>query len=87
MKVYRITSAVRAVLLTDNGSQLTELPAGSLFSLSNTEPNAKGMVEGTSNERSVMIFLNDLEGRSEVMNVRVPSAGVRISENRESSQV
>lgn len=87
MKVYRITNVVRAVLLTDSGSQLTELPAGSLFSLSNTEPNSNGMVEGTSNERSVMIFLNDLEERSEVMNVRVPSAGVRISQDRESSQV
>jgi hypothetical protein len=35
------------------------------------------MIEGTSGELTVLLFLNDLEERAELMNVRVPPATVR----------
>ncbi len=77
--VYRITSPVRAVVQADNGSKLTELPTGSVLVLTNLEGDSNGMIEATSNDRSVLIFLNDLEDKSEPMNIKVPSATVRIS--------
>jgi hypothetical protein len=78
MKVYRITNAVRAVVSAERGLRLTELPTGSVFFAATLEPDANGMIEGTSNGRSVMIFLDDLAEKSEVMNVRIPAATVRI---------
>ena len=77
MRLYRIKNAVRAVATEENGSRLTELPAGAVFSLTNLEPDSTGMIEGTSGERTVLLFLNDLEERAELMNVRVPPATVR----------
>ena len=62
----------------DNGSRLTELPAGTVFSLTSLVPNANGMIEGTSGERTVLVFLNDLVEKAELMNVRIPPASVRI---------
>jgi hypothetical protein len=77
-KAYRIKSAVRGVLNSENGSRLTELPAGSVFSLTSMVPHANGMIEGTSGEKTVLVFLNDLEQKAELMNVRIPPASVRI---------
>ena len=79
MKVYRIKHAVRALLSTGTGFQLTELPAGSVFSTATLEPKENGMIEGTSNERKVLIFLNDLTEKSELMNIKIPPATVRIA--------
>ena len=78
MKVYRINNAVRAVVAAESGLRLTELPAGSVFFPTTLEPDANGMIEGTSNDRSVLIFLNDLTEKSKLMNVRIPPATVRI---------
>jgi hypothetical protein len=78
MTVYRINNAVRAVVSAESGLRLTELPAGSVFFPMTLEPDANGMVEGTSNDRSVLIFLNDLTEKSELMNIRIPPATVRI---------
>ncbi len=77
-KAYRFKSAVRAVIHAENGSRLTELPAGTVFSLTSLVPNANGMIEGTSGETKVLVFRNDLEQRAELMNVRIPPASVRI---------
>jgi hypothetical protein len=79
MRVYRIKDAVRAVVAEGGGTRLTELPAGAVFSLANLEPDANGMIEGTSGDCTALLFLNDLEERAELMNVKIPSAGVRIS--------
>jgi hypothetical protein len=79
MRVYRIKNAVRAVIAAGGGTRLTELPAGAVFSLTNLEPDANGMIEGTSGECTALLFLNDLEERAELMNVKIPSASVRIS--------
>jgi hypothetical protein len=62
----------------ENGSRLTELPAGSVFSLTSLVPNANGMIEGTSGEKTVLVFRHDLEEKAELMNVRIPPASVRI---------
>jgi hypothetical protein len=78
MKAYRINNAVRAVVSAESGVRLTELPAGSVFFPTALEPNANGMIEGTSNNRSVLIFLHDLTEKCELMNIRIPSATVRI---------
>lgn len=78
MRLYRIKNAVRAVVPEENGSRLTELPAGAVFSLTNLAPDSNGMIEGTTGERTVLLFLNDLEERAELMNVRIPPATVRI---------
>lgn len=77
-RAYRIKSAVRGVLNADNGSRLTELPAGAVFSLTSLVPNATGMIEGTSGDKTVLVFLHDLEEKAELMNVRIPPASVRI---------
>ena len=60
MKVYRIKNAVRAVVSAESGYRLTELPAGSVFFPTSLEPDANGMIEGTSNDEGVLIFLKDL---------------------------
>jgi hypothetical protein len=78
MRVYRINDAVRAVVTEDSGCRLTELPAGAVFSLTTMEPDSNGMIEGTSGERTVLVFLNDLEQRAELMNVKIPPATVRV---------
>jgi hypothetical protein len=78
MRAYRIKHAVRAVVTENNGSRLTELPAGAVFSLTNIEADPNGMIEGTSGDRTVLLFLNDLQERAELMNVKIPSATVRI---------
>ena len=78
MRVYRIKNAVRAVVTEDSGCRLTELPAGAVFSLTTIEPNSNGMIEGTSGERTVLVFLNDLEQRAELMNIKIPPATVRV---------
>jgi hypothetical protein len=77
-RAYRIKSAVRGVLNVDDGSRLTELPAGVVFSLTSLVPNANGMIEGTSGDKTMLVFLHDLEQKAELMNVRVPPASVRI---------
>jgi hypothetical protein len=77
-KAYRIKSAVRGVLNSENGSRLTELPAGVVFSLTSLVPNSNGMIEGTSGDKTVLVFLHDLEQKAELMNVRIPPASVRI---------
>ena len=66
MRVYRIKNAVRAVVIDESCNRLTELPAGAVLSLTNVEPDSNGMIEGTSGERSVLVFLNDLGERAEV---------------------
>ena len=76
--VYRFTHAVRALIAEGDGHRLTELPAGSVFYQTKLDPDANGMIEGASNDSSVLIFLNDLEERSERMNIRIPAASVRI---------
>jgi hypothetical protein len=78
MRLYRIKNAVRAIAPEENGSRLTELPAGAVFSLTTLEPDSNGMIQGTTGERNVRVFLNDLEERAELMNVRIPPATVRI---------
>ena len=78
MRVYRIKNAVRAVVIEESRHRLTELPAGAVLSLTNVEPDSNGMIEGTSGERTALVFLNDLEERAELMNIRVPSAAVRV---------
>jgi hypothetical protein len=78
MRVYRIKNAVRAVLTENSGSRLTELPAGSVVSLTTMEPDSTGMIVGTSGERTVQVFLNDLEHRAELMNIKIPPATVRV---------
>jgi hypothetical protein len=78
MRVYRIKNAVRAVVTGGCGSRLTELPAGAVFSLTNVEADANGMIEGISGERTLLLFLHDLEERAEIMNVKIPPATVRI---------
>ena len=78
MRVYRIKHALRAVVTENNGSRLTELPAGAVFSLANIEADANGMIEGTSGDRSVLLFLNDLRERAELMNIKIPPATVRV---------
>jgi hypothetical protein len=77
MRLYRIKNAVRAVATEESGSRLTQLPAGAVFKLTNVEADSNGMIEGTSGERTLLLFLNDLEERAEVMNVRIPPATVR----------
>jgi hypothetical protein len=79
MRVYRIKNAVRAVLIGESSNRLTELPAGAVLSLANIEPDSNGMIEGTSDERSVLVFLNDLGERAELMNIKIPSASVRVA--------
>jgi hypothetical protein len=79
MRLYRIKNAVRAVATEESGNRLTELPAGAVFSLTNVEPDSNGMIEGTSGELTVLLFLNDLEERAELMNVRIPAATVRVA--------
>jgi hypothetical protein len=49
-----------------------------VLSLTNVEPDSNGMIEGTSGERTALVFLNDLEERAELMNIRIPSAAVRV---------
>lgn len=78
-KAYRIKSAVRGVMNAETGSRLTELPAGSVFSLSSMVPHANGMIEGTSGDKTVLVFLHDLEQKAELMNVRIPPASVRVA--------
>jgi hypothetical protein len=78
MRVYRIKNAVRAVVIDESCNRLTELPAGAVLSLANVEPDSNGMIEGTSDERSVLVFLNDLGERAELMNIKIPSASVRV---------
>ena len=50
-----------------------------VFSLTNVEPDSNGMIEGTSGELTVLLFLNDLKERAELMNVRIPAATVRVT--------
>jgi hypothetical protein len=78
MRVYRIKNAVRAVATDDSGCRFTELPAGAVFSLTTMQPDSNGMIEGTSGGRSVLVFLNDLEQKAELMNIRIPPATVRV---------
>jgi hypothetical protein len=78
MRVYRIKNAVRAVVTEETGCRLTELPAGAVFSLTTMQPDANGMIEGTSGERTVLLFLNDLEQRADLMNIKIPPATVRV---------
>ncbi len=78
MRVYRINDAVRAVVTKNSGCRLTELPAGSVFSLTTMEPDSSGLIEGTSGELTVQVFLNDLEQRAELMNIKIPPATVRV---------
>jgi hypothetical protein len=79
MRVYRIKNAVRAVVIDESCNRLTELPAGAVLSLTNVEPDSNGMIEGTSGERSVLVFLNDLGERAELMNIKIPAASVRVA--------
>jgi len=67
------------VVIDESCNRLTELPAGAVLSLTNVEPDSNGMIEGTSGERSVLVFLNDLGERAEVMNIKIPSASVRVA--------
>jgi hypothetical protein len=79
MQVYRIKNAVRAVISEENGSRLTELPPGAVFFLTNLEPDSNGMIEGTSDHLTVLLFRNDLEERAELMNIRISPASVRVT--------
>jgi hypothetical protein len=54
------------------------VPAGAVLTLTSLVPNANGMIEGTSGDRTVLVFLHDLEEKAELMNVRIPPASVRI---------
>jgi hypothetical protein len=78
MRVYRIKNAVRAVVTEGSGCRLTELPPGAVFSLTAVEPDPNGMIEGTSSERTVLVFLRDLEQKAELMNIKIPPATVRV---------
>jgi len=78
MTVYRIKSAIRVVVSEESGPRLTELPAGAVLFLTNLQADSNGMIEGKSDELSVLLFSNDLEERAELMNIRRPSAAVRI---------
>ena len=78
MKVYRINNTVRVVIADGDNCRLTELPAGAIFVLTNLNPDSNGMIEGTWDDRRVLLFLHDLEERAEPMNVKIPSAAVRV---------
>jgi hypothetical protein len=77
MRVYRIKSAIRVVVSEESGHRLTELPAGAVL-FANSEPDSNGMIEGKCDEVSLLLFAHDLEERAEPMNIRRPSAAVRV---------
>ena len=78
MKVYRIKSPIRVVVAEESTHRLTELAAGAVLFLTNLAPDSNGMIEGKCDELSVLLFSHDLEDRAELMNIKRPSAGVRI---------
>ncbi len=57
---YKIRNAFTVVIRNQNGYQLRELPAGSVFVASGSKPDANGMIDGTWQGATALAFSRDL---------------------------
>jgi hypothetical protein len=71
--IYRLTRPVTLLIRADGRYRLVQIPEGSIVKTRNPQPDANGMIEGTYQGSSVMMFSIDLENRTELLPVR--SAG------------
>jgi len=60
--VYRFQTPITIVV---KQSRLLQLPTGTMFYANDSAPDANGMVHGTCNGETVMMFSRDLEDRAE----------------------
>ncbi|HYL76680.1 MAG TPA: hypothetical protein VEU96_20870 [Bryobacteraceae bacterium] len=57
---YKIRNAITVVIRNQNGYHLRELPAGSVFIASGSQPDVNGMIDGTWQGSAAMAFSRDL---------------------------
>lgn len=62
---YRFTDSVVVAIRGTRGYKFRELPAGSVFLPAGSKPDPGGMIDGTCNGDSVLIFSRDLDERAE----------------------
>jgi hypothetical protein len=67
---YRLKHAIVVVARNENDYRLTELPTGSVFLPTTPNPDANGMIEGTCDGGTMLVFVADLEARAELLNIR-----------------
>lgn len=67
MMAYRLRRPATVAIRERNGFRLKELSVGSLFITMSPGPDHNGMVTGTSNGNTVLIFTRDLEERAEIV--------------------
>jgi hypothetical protein len=58
---HRLDSPITVVVKEANHYWLAELPAGSVFTATDSKPDVNGMIDGTCNGAIVFIFSRDLE--------------------------
>ena len=76
LSTYRLKSPIGAVIeddavakvnVADVVGMVTELPSGSEFVVADAKPDHKGMVSGTCEGKSVLVFQRDLDERAEAI--------------------
>ena len=65
VSVFRFRAPATVAIRERNGFRLKELSPGALFLAPCAEPDRNGMVAGTSNGYTVLVFTRDLEERAE----------------------
>ena len=67
---YRFTRPVTLLMQREGRYRLVQVPAGSLVETRSATPDENGMIEGTLNATSVMMFSIDLDQRAEFIPAR-----------------
>jgi hypothetical protein len=68
---YLLKNPITVVVRQVNHYRLVQLPAGSVFNASGSEPDPSGMIDGTCKGDAVLMFSRDLEDRAEPIGARV----------------
>ena len=62
---YRFMAPITVVLRDPERQRLVELPGGSIFVTTASAPDCNGMIDGTCNGTSALLFARDLDERAE----------------------
>jgi len=71
--LYRLFKPIPVVIQEPDSRRLDHLPAGSELVCADAPPDQNGMVNGTCKDRSLLVFLCDLEDRAEAIAHRAPT--------------
>ena len=67
---YTIRHPITVIIRNRDGYQLREIPVGSVFLASGSQPDANGMIDGTWQGSPALAFTRDLAERAERFEVK-----------------